>query len=182
VATITTLEGTVHVGGVDVELRSAVENLVVAKTITDGVGQVEFPDVPPGRYVVRASRDGFVSIDSAPFDVRAGQVAHILLDIRLTYVAPTVEVKATPTATQSVQPVSTSDMLAGSVLEIAPLEGDDFQSLLPLLPGVVRGPDGRLRAKGGQSTQGALQISSASLVDPSSGDFDLQLPGQTVSG
>jgi hypothetical protein len=180
VATITTLEGTVHVGGVDVELRSAGENLVVAKTITDGVGQVEFPDVPPGRYIVRASRTGFVSIDSAPFDVRAGEVAHVLLDIRLTYVAPTVEVKATPTASQSVQPVSTSDMLAGSVLEIAPLEGDDFQSLLPLLPGVVRGPDGRLRAKGGQSTQGALQISSASLVDPSSGDFDLQLPGQTV--
>ena len=57
-------------------------------------------------------------------------------------------------------------MLAGSVLDIAPLEGDDFQSLLPLLPGVVRGPDGRLRAKGGQATQGALQISSTSLIDP----------------
>ena len=75
---------------------------------------------------------------------------------------------------------STSDMLAGSVLDIAPLEGDDFQSLLPLLPGVVRGPDGRLRAKGGQPTQGALQISSTSLVDPSSGDFDLELPGQSL--
>ena len=71
-------------------------------------------------------------------------------------------------------------MLSGSVLEIAPLEGDDFQSLLPLLPGVLRGPDGRLRAKGGQPTQGALQISSASLIDPSSGDFDLQLPGQSI--
>ena len=59
-------------------------------------------------------------------------------------------------------------------------QGDDFQSLLPLLPGVVRGPDGRLRIKGGQPTQGALQVSSASLVDPSSGDFDLDLPGQSL--
>ena len=49
-----------------------------------------------------------------------------------------------------------------------------------MLPGVVRGPDGRLRIKGGQPTQGALQVSSASLVDPSTGDFDLQLPGQSV--
>ena len=49
-----------------------------------------------------------------------------------------------------------------------------------MLPGIVRGPDGRLRAKGGQPTQGALQISSASLVDPSSGDFDLELPGQSL--
>jgi hypothetical protein len=180
VATITVLEGTVHLAGVDVELRSAADNFVVAKTTTDGAGQVGFPDIPPGRYIVRAERPGFVSTDSAPFEVRPGQVAQVLLDIRLAFVAPAVEVRAPTSPTQSVQPVSTSDMLAGSVLDIAPLEGDDFQSLLPLLPGVVRGPDGRLRAKGGQPTQGALQISSASLIDPSSGDFDLQLPGQTV--
>ena len=37
---------------------------------------------------------------------------------------------------------------------LAPLEGDDFQSLLPLLPGIVRGTDGRLRVKGGEPTQG----------------------------
>ena len=104
----------------------------------------------------------------------------MLLDVQLTFVAPAVEVRAPTSPTQSVQPVSSSDMLSGSVLEIAPLAGDDFQSLLPLLPGVLRGPDGRLRAKGGQATQGALQISSTSLVDPSSGDFDLELPGQSL--
>ncbi len=73
-----------------------------------------------------------------------------------------------------------SDMLSGSILESAPLEGDDFQSLLPLLPGVVRDGNGRLSIRGGQPTQGALQISSASLIDPSTGDFDLDLPAQSV--
>jgi hypothetical protein len=100
----------------------------------------------------------------------------VLLDI--DHVRRRAEGPISPT--QSIQPVSTSDMMSGSVLEIAPLEGDDFQSLLTLLPGVVRGPDGRLRAKGGQPTQGALQISSASLVDPSTGDFDLELPGSSL--
>ena len=180
VATITVLEGTVRMGGVDVELRSIDGNVVLAKTISDGAGQVTFPDVPPGRYVVQATRPGFVSTASAPFDVRGGETAQVLVDLHLTFVAPSVEVRAPISPTQSVQPVSTSDMLSGSVLDIAPLEGDDFQSLLPLLPGVVRGPDGRLRAKGGQPTQGALQISSASLIDPSSGDFDLELPGQSL--
>jgi len=52
--------------------------------------------------------------------------------------------------------------------------------MLLLLPGVVRGPDGRLRIKGGQPSQGALQVSSVSLNDPSSGDFDLDLPGQSL--
>ena len=73
-----------------------------------------------------------------------------------------------------------SDMLSGSILESAPLAGDDFQSLLPLLPGVVRDANGRLSIRGGQPTQGALQISSASLIDPSTGDFDLDLPAQSV--
>jgi hypothetical protein len=182
VVTVTVLEGTVRMSGVDVELRAFQDPLVIAKTTTDGAGQVSFPDVPAGKYVVRATRTGFVPADSAPFDVRAGLTAQVLLDIRLTFVLPSVEVTSVPNAspTHSVQPVSTSDMLSGSILEIAPLEGDDFHSLLPLLPGVVRGPDGRLRIKGGQPTQGALQISSASLVDPSSGDFDLDLPGQSL--
>jgi hypothetical protein len=180
VATITALEGTVRIPGVDVELRVLDGNVVLAKTMTDGAGQAAFPDVPVGRYVVTAMRPGFVPTESAPFDVRAGEVAQVLADIHLTFVAPSVEVRAPTSPTQSVQPVSASDMLAGSVLDIAPLEGDDFQSLLPLLPGVVRGPDGRLRAKGGQPTQGALQVSSTSLVDPSSGDFDLELPGQSL--
>ena len=180
VATVTGLEGTVRVASVDVELVSLDRDVTLARTITDSAGQVTFADVPAGRYMLRASRPGFTPTSSPPFDVHDGGVAQVLLDIQLTFVAPAVEVRAPTSPTQSVQPVSSSDMLSGSVLEIAPLEGDDFQSLLPLLPGVLRGPDGRLRAKGGQPTQGALQVSSTSLIDPSSGDFDLELPGQSL--
>jgi hypothetical protein len=180
VATITTLDGTVHIASVDVELRAVDGNVVLAKTVTDGQGQVTFPDVPAGRYMIRASRPGFVPTDSTPFDVRGGQVAQVLLDIDLTFVAESLEVRAPISPTQSIQPVSTSDMMSSSVLEIAPIEGDDFQSLLTLLPGVVRGPEGRLRAKGGQPTLGALHISCACLVYPSTGDFDLELRGSSL--
>ena len=183
--------------GVEVELKTAGEKMTLAKTITDGAGQVSFPDVPPGRYFISATRPGFVSQDSAQFDVRSGETAHVLLDIHLAFTVPPVEVRGSspveppepvptleptpePLESLTLQPVSASDMLSGSLLDVAPLEGDDFQSLLPLLPGVVRGADGRLRVKGGHPTQGALQISSASLIDPSSGDFDLDLPGPSV--
>jgi len=181
VATITTLEGTVHMPGVQVELREPVQNMVIARTVTDGAGQVMFPDVPPGRYVIAASRSGFLPRDSAVFIVRAGETAQVLLDTRLTFAPPEVNVRAEgPQATNSVQPVSMSDMLSGTIFETAPLQGDDFRSLLPLLPGVVRDGNGRLRIRGGQPTQGALQVSSASLIDPSTGDFDLDLPAQSV--
>jgi hypothetical protein len=181
VATITTLEGTVHMPGVNVELRDPELGIVIAKTLTDGAGQVIFPDVPVGRYLISTSGPGFMPRDSAVFDVRANETAQVILDAKLMFVLPGVQVRAnTPSPTDSVQPVSMSDMLSGSLFETAPLEGDDFRSLLPLLPGVVRDGNGRLRIKGGQPTQGALQVSSASLNDPSTGDFDLDLPSQSV--
>ena len=181
VATITTLDGKLHMPGVQVELRGSSETIVLARTTTDGTGTVTFPDVPPGRYILTATRAGFISTDSSPFEVRANAVAQVLVDIKLTFEMPAIEVRAElPSPTDSVQPVSMSDMLAGNVLDVAPIAGDDFQNLLLLLPGVVRGPDGRLRVKGGQPSQSALQISSASLNDPSTGDFDLELPGQSV--
>lgn len=181
VATVTTLEGTIRMAGIDIELRSVGDGIVIARTKSDGTGRVEFPDVPPGRYVLASSQPGYVSKQTAEFDVRAGQTTEVLIDIQLEFELPEITVRADlPSPTDSVQPVSVSDMLSGDILESAPLEGDDFQSLLPLLPGVVRGSDGRLRIRGGEPTQGALQVSAASLIDPSTGDFDLQLPGQSI--
>ena len=181
VATITTLEGTVHMPGMQVELRDPERSMVFARTTTDGSGQVTFPDVQPGRYIISVSRPGFITRDSPVFTVRVAETAQVLLDMSLNFVPPDVEVRAErPSPTNSVQPVSMSDMLSGTLFETAPLQGDDFRSLLPLLPGVVRDGNGRLRIRGGQPTTGALQVSSASLIDPSSGDFDLDLPAQSI--
>src|SRR4029078_1429022 len=78
------------------------------------------------------------------------------------------------------QPVAVSDVLSGARMDVQPLAGDDFQSLLTTLPSIVRGPDGGLRIKGGNPPTGALQGSSASRNDPSTGDFDLELPSGAV--
>lgn len=181
VVTVTTLQGAIHLPGVQVELRLVQEALAIARSMTDGAGQVLFPDIPPGEYVITASRPGFEPNDSTPFTVRSDETAQVLLDAPLMFVMPDVQVRGeTPSPTNSLQPVSVSDMLDGSILDSAPLQGDDFQSLLPLLPGVVRDGDGRLRIRGGQPSQSALQTSSASLIDPSTGDFDLEIPAQSV--
>ena len=140
-----------------------------------------FPDVPPGRYLVRAIREGFADAESAAFNVAAGATAQVLVEMRLTFVRESVDVVAPANSpTESLQPVAVSDVLTGAKMDVQPLAGDDFQSLLTVLPSIVRGPDGRLRVKGGSPTTGALQVSSASLNDPSTGDFDLELPSGAV--
>ena len=72
----------VRVPSVTVSLRSVDGNIVVGQTTSDSIGQVTFPGVPSGRYVVRAVRDGFVDSESSPFDVRAGETEQVLVENR----------------------------------------------------------------------------------------------------
>jgi TonB dependent receptor/Carboxypeptidase regulatory-like domain len=180
VVVIVSVEG-LRIPGVNVELRSVDRNVTVASTTTDVVGQVSFPDVPLGRYMVKAVREGFADTESSPFTVKSGVTEQVLVEMRLTFVRESVEVvQPANSPTESLQPVAVSDVLTGAKMDIQPLAGDDFQSLLTVLPSIIRGPEGRLRIKGGAPTSGALQMSSASLNDPSTGDFDLELPSGAV--
>ncbi len=170
-----------RIPAVSVELRSLDGNVVVAKTTSDAAGQVTFPDVPAGRYGVRAVREGFADAESPAFTVRGGVTEQILVEMRLTFLRESVNVTVPANSpTESLQPVAVSDVLTGTKMDVQPLAGDDFQSLLTVLPSIIRGPEGRLRIKGGAPTTGALQMSSASLNDPSTGDFDLELPSGAV--
>jgi hypothetical protein len=171
----------VRVPGVTVSLRDVDRNVQVAQTTSDVIGQVTFPDIPPGRYVVRGTREGFADAESAPFTVRGGTTEQVLVEMRLTFVRESVDVFVPANSpTESLQPVAVSDVLSGAKMDVQPLAGDDFQSLMTMLPSIIRGPDGRLRIKGGAPTTAALQMSAASLNDPSTGDFDLELPSGAV--
>ena len=178
---ITIVTEGLRVPAVTVYLRSVDRNIVIGQTLSDAVGQATIPDVPPGRYVVRGAREGFADAESAPFAVAGGETAQVLVEMRLTFVRESVDVIVPANSpTESLQPVAVSDLLTGTKMDVQPLAGDDFQSLLTVLPSILRGPEGRLRIKGGAPTTGALQVSSASLNDPSTGDFDLELPSGAV--
>ena len=57
-----------RIPAVNVGLRNLDGNVVPRADVrSDAVGQVTFPDVPAGRYVIRAIRDGFADGESAPF-------------------------------------------------------------------------------------------------------------------
>ena len=149
VVVLVSVEG-LRIPAVDVELRDADGNVVVGQTTSDAVGQATFPDVPAGRYIVRAVREGFADAESSPFNVQAGVTEQVLVEMRLTFVRESVDVVVPANSpTESLQPVAVSDVLTGAKMDIQPLAGDDFQSLLTLLPSIIRGPDGRLRIKGG---------------------------------
>ena len=89
------------------------------------------------------TRDGFADAESAPFTVDGGATEQVLVEMRLTFVRESVDVVVPANSpTESLQPVAVSDVLTGAKMDIQPLAGDDFQSLLTVLPSIIRGPKG----------------------------------------
>ncbi len=174
--TTTTQDGTVFLPGVVVVLSDPSGARHASNTTSDDTGHFVFTNVPPGLYQLTASLAGF---DDAKKEVRVEAAKPIDVNLDLPVAKLSESVTVVDRAPAAV-PVETGEAISGSALNHAPLKGDTYQSLLPLLPSVVRGTDGRMRVAGGEPTQSGLQVSSASVTDPSTGDFAFDLPGDAV--
>ena len=172
----TTQQGQVFLPGVVVVLSDPSGTRHAISTTSDDTGHFTFTSVPPGDYEIKASLAGFDDrVDK--IHVESGKPLDVALDLPVGRLSESVTVvDRAPNAV----PTAAGETVSGSALTQAPLKGDGYQALLPLLPGVVRGSDGRIRMAGGEPTQSGLQVSSASVTDPSTGDFAFELPGDAV--
>ena len=53
---------------------------------------------------------------------------------------------------------------------------EQFLASLPLVPGVVRTPDGKISIKGSTESQSMLLIDNTEMVDPITGSYSIELP------
>ena len=72
------------------------------------------------------------------------------------------------------QPTTLTTNVLKSVVRL----NSDFQDALPLLPSVVRGPDGLIHVKGGQPIKPSALVNNASIADPVTGQPALRLRRQ----
>jgi hypothetical protein len=85
--------------------------------------------------------------------------------------------KAATVLTESTAPPAT---LSAPQLRTLPLTEQKFKAALPLVPGVIRTPDGKMNIKGQVETQGMLLVDSAETVDPVTGSFAIEVPLDAV--
>jgi len=150
------------------------------KTESDANGQYRFELLPPGRYTAEATAPGLKG--SVPVDVAAGETAAAEIPLELTVVTSSMTVIATDEAVQAVSMQSAQSVtITQATVESAPNSTEKVESLLPLVPGVVRGPDGRINMKGARSTQGGWLLNSANVTDPATGAQAMNLPIDVVS-
>src|SRR3984957_2185467 len=150
---------------------------VTRETASDAQGALTIDSLPPGRYQIEANALGLSG--GLAVEVIPGTSTTVPIEMNVATVNNTVNVTATESfvADESAQ----HNTINQSVVEKAPNHDEKIDSLLPLVPGVVRGPDGRINMKGAQATQAGWLVNSANVTDPATGGQDINLPIDVVS-
>jgi type 1 fimbria pilin len=117
----------------------------VTRTVnSDGQGRYTLPNMPPGKYNIRADAQGFVTFVKPDVDVPAGQASS--LDIALQIAAEAAQVSVNDQSAAALSLDSSSNVsalvLKDADIDALPDDPDDLQSDLEALAGPAAGPNG----------------------------------------
>jgi TonB dependent receptor/Carboxypeptidase regulatory-like domain len=159
------------------DARIVLHGPINKETQSDARGAFAIDCLPPGMYDIEASAPG---LDTAvTVEVKPGAATIVPIELSMAAVSSTATVTASdpPLTEESAQ----KNTIGQSTVEAAPNQDEKIESLLPLVPGVVRGPDGRINMKGAQATQAGWLVNSANVTDPATGGEAINLPIDVVS-
>ena len=166
------------VPGVTVEARNVDTNFTRTFT-TDGDGRFTILALPPGRYVVSFSKEGFAKHNQENVEVTVG--ARVVLTPALKVSGVSGEVTITETPTVDTTKTEASTTINETAISNTPILGRKFEDLLTLTPGVAitQGPDGDEINFAGQ--RGIFNNVSLDGGDYNNGFFGEQAGGQRAA-
>ena len=143
-------------------------------------GEFEFTGLVPGSYQLTCAAVGHEPVAQNDIPVTETQApilqvtlpAEVILHQRIEVTA-----QAPRATTQTTAPPAT---IGRQQLHSLPMVEQKFKAALPLIPGVIRTPDGRIAIKGVIENQGTLLVDSAETVDPVTGSFSIEVPLDAV--
>jgi hypothetical protein len=163
--------------GLMLELKPLAEGAGSLSAITDEAGNYEFNDVADGDYTLRLQAGGYEPF-TATLHVRGGASVIQNISAKLAGLSQKIEVKeqADPLSADSSDTTKLSEKQIASL----PVVEENFKSLLPLTPGVVGTPDGKLNFRGAAEDQSMLQVNNSKMTDPVTGSFSIPVPLDAV--
>jgi hypothetical protein len=173
--TVSTLDGSVKLPGATVTVVGAVGD-TVSEQVSGDEGRFTIPDLPPGRYRVRASLEGFQPIETAAV-VAAGGLVTLTLDLPIAAVSESVEVVARAPMSNA-GTLATSQTVSNTETRLL-VPGEGFQSAVRLLSGVIEMPSGE-SIDGGHPNQASVQVGAGTMLDPSTNLARLSLPASGI--
>jgi len=170
-AFVSDAEGRSYVAGAKVVLSGA----TTLEAETDMEGKCLFNNVVPGTYSIQVQFPGLEATEVVT--VESGKTTQSPLELKPTTVKSSITVTATE---PEVKAPTTDQTITEKTVRDAPNQNDRVENVLPLVPGVVRGPDGRINMKGARNTQSGALVNSANITDPATGSPGLDLPIDVV--
>jgi hypothetical protein len=147
--------------------------------VTDVQGRFALT-VPAGRYRLRAQLSGFEGVEQE-VSVGAGSPAELDITLRLVAYHEQVTVKAEAPRPVLGEPHPDAPVTATrEVVDSGMLPNSQYDDVLPLLPNVVRGPDGLISVAGASAPQGGLLVNGFNLGDPLNGEAVKLLPLEAI--
>jgi hypothetical protein len=149
-----------------------------ASTNETGEGTIAVPAA--GHYLLRVSKKDYIANETALEITPATGAAKI--DLTLSHVALSKQqitvhgTSSDPITEQSGSPAT----LTAKQVEQTPSRPSTLKEALPLVPGVVRAPDGSVGIAGYSENHSTLLVNSVDVTDPSTGGFGLSVPIDSV--
>ena len=168
-------ENKVPIGGVDCVLQGGLLPSQGISVTTGSKGDFSIRGLLPGNYVLTCTALGYEPFVKTDLAISSGIAAyvHAVMPTQRKLIQ-TVEVRAK--AGTVAQETSTPPSTLGAVeLSTLPIAEQKFKAFLPLVPGVIRTPSGKINIKGTVENQGMLLVDGAQAVDPITGSFDIDL-------
>src|SRR5215470_3308889 len=164
--------------GASVNLVPGESGKIARTTVTNDQGEYEFTNIAAGAYTLQVSLSGFKPY-SSNVTVRVGEPVRENVQLEIEDVSGNVTVTADADELNVGEP-SHPASFKQEKLQTVPLSNERFQDAIPLVPGVVRGPDGLLNVKGARANQSALTVNSANVDDPVTGESGINLPLEAI--
>jgi hypothetical protein len=155
--------------------RVTLEGPATLQAETDPNGEYRIVAVPFGTYTVQVVFPGLEARETIQI---ASTEVRLPLEVKPVAVTTSVVVTADQAGSKDPAP---SETVSDKTLRNAPNVNERFESSLPLIPGVVRGPDGHVNLKGTRNTQSGALVNSANVTDPVTGGPAINLPIDVIS-
>jgi hypothetical protein len=147
---------------------------------TSATGKVALMVNAPGTYSLTIQKKGYLRTETA-LEVSEGNAVQ---DVDVVLSAAPLSQQSVEVKGEASNPITETSSgpttLAPTKAKDTPLRPATLVDALPLIPGIVRGPDGSVRIAGFGEDHSALLVNSVDVTDPATGGFGLSVPIDSV--
>jgi hypothetical protein len=145
--------------------------------LTGSEGTVDFGKLPCGSWRVSATKEGFEPALKT-VEIVPGTPAEVRLTLNPKMQVTSVDV--TDTVPPVEQTATQKSELRPAEVKTLPTNPATVAETLPLVPGVVRSPDGELKIDGNGEQRSAMVVNQSDVTDPATGKFAQTIPVDAI--